>query len=86
MDGLEVLKHWELIAAGVGGIVWLVRLEARSKGNEQAIGRAFGEIAEVRTKHETLNSKTVDELARVREALARIEGILSARAEADRAH
>lgn len=68
--------YWTIIAAIVGLIVWLVRLEGKNSSNEKAIERVEKQVDSLEIKHEQLDSKLVQQLAAVREALARIEGAL----------
>jgi len=68
--------YWTLIAALIGLIVWLVRLEGKLSSNEKTIERVEKQVDTLEIKHEQLDSKLVQQLAAVREALARIEGAL----------
>ena len=77
MDLLSFLNtYWTIMAAIVGLIVWLVRLEGKTSANEKAIERVEKQVDSLEIKHEQLDSKLVQQLAAVREALARIEGAL----------
>lgn len=77
MDVLSFLNtYWTIIAALIGLIVWLVRLEGKHTTNEKAIERVEKQADALEIKHEQLDSKLVQQLAAVREALARIEGAL----------
>ena len=77
MDLLSFLNtYWAIMAAIVGLIVWLVRLEGKTSANEKAIERVEKQVDSLEIKHEQLDSKLVQQLAAVREALARIEGAL----------
>lgn len=82
---------WEAIFSGgislIGVIVWFVRLEGRVNYNEKVneqrseakqaqIDAIKAQFTELRVKHDELDSKIVNELAKVREGLARIEGFL----------
>lgn len=58
----------------IGGIVWLVRLEGKVKHIEHKANEAQKDIDDLRTRHETLDSKIVDKLAEISERLARLEG------------
>ena len=65
------------IGSLVGVIIWFIRLEGRVKACEK-FGDLLGkEIDAVIIKHEALDSRIVEELARVRESLARIEGSMN---------
>ena len=68
--------NWPLISAVIGLVVWLVRLEGKHTANEKAIERVEKQTSALEIKHEQLDSKLVQQLAAVREALARIEGAL----------
>ena len=69
-------SYWPLITAFIGLIVWLVRLEGKGTINERDISRNTMEIEKLNVKHESLDSKVVEQLATVKESLARIEGAL----------
>lgn len=71
-----VNNYWAPISATFGLIVWLVRLEGKSSNNEKSIERIEKQADALEIKHEQLDSKLVQQLAAVREALARIEGAL----------
>ena len=68
--------YWTLILAVGALTVWLVRLEGKHSSNEKAIERIQKQADALEIKHEQLDSKLVQQLAAVREALARIEGKL----------
>lgn len=77
MDVLSFLNtYWTIIGAIIGLIVWLVRLEGKMSANEKSIDRVEKQADALEIKHEQLDSKLVQQLAAVREALARIEGAL----------
>lgn len=71
-----LLNIWPVLAALIGFVVWLVRLEGKTKENETANMRTQKDIDELRIRHESLDSKVVEQLSSVRESLARIEGAL----------
>jgi len=71
----------------LGGVIWLIRLEGRvnyiEKVDEQRSEAKQSQIdalkvgqAEIRTKHEHLDSRIFEEIARLREMLAELKGIL----------
>lgn len=71
MESVQLLINvWPLIAALVGLVVWLVRLEGKALNSEK-------QLDALQIKHESLDSKVVEQLSDVRESLARIEGALS---------
>lgn len=73
VDAIRILADlWPVVLSIVGVIVWLVRLEGKTNQTEKRV-----EI--LQTKHDALDSKTVEQLAQVRESLARIEGALGVR-------
>jgi len=77
MDLLSFINnYWPIMSASIGLIVWLVRLEGKTSNNEKAIERVEKQADALEIKHEQLDSKLVQQLAAVREALARIEGAL----------
>lgn len=65
-----------LILACITGIVWAVRLEGKHNTNAKDIVRLEKEVDSLTIKHESLDSKVVEQLSDVRESLARIEGAL----------
>lgn len=71
-----LLNIWPVLAALIGFVVWLVRLEGKTKENETTNMRTQKDIDELRIRHESLDSKVVEQLSSVRESLARIEGAL----------
>lgn len=80
MSGVDTL-----FAAGVtvvSAVVWLVRLEGKVKAQERLIDALENGIALLREKHENLDSKIVNELTRIRESLARLEGRIAGRDDA----
>lgn len=60
-----------LITSIVGLIAWFVRLEYQVKSQ-------YNQIMELKIKHESLDSKVVERLNKIEQALARIEGFMSA--------
>lgn len=66
----------QVILSGVGLVVWLIRLEGKVLASEKANTETQKDVDALRIDH----SKIADDLARIRESLARIEGgLLSAR-------
>lgn len=77
-----VLKeYFEVVVALVAYVVWLVRLEGMTKQNREAISEVQKDVDQLRTKHEMLDSKIVEQLGAVRESLARLEGKLGIKNE-----
>jgi len=74
-----VSSYWPFILSIVGLAVWLVRLEGKTDGAIKANQETQSDINDLRTRHEGLDSKIVEQLAKVREYLARIEGYFSAK-------
>lgn len=70
MDAIQTISNiWPVVTALIGLIVWLVRLEGKVSQSEK-------QLDALQIKHESLDSKVVEQLADVRESLARIEGAL----------
>jgi len=67
-----------IIGSALGIVIWLIRLEGRVIQGDRDHSETTKQIDILRTKHDSLDSKVVEELARVRESLARIEGALGA--------
>lgn len=66
-----------LILAGVGGIVWMIRLEGRINSIEQKSVELDKKIDKLEVKHEALDNKIVEKLSVIERSLAKIEGRLS---------
>lgn len=58
-------------------LIWLIRLEGKVAFTEKMQAEQSGEVKELRTKHEQLDSKIVEKLSNVEKSLAKIEGRLS---------
>jgi hypothetical protein len=67
---------FQAILAGVGVIVWLVRLEGKIHAVEKANHETQKDVDDLRVRHETLDSEIVEQLSNIRESLARLEGSL----------
>lgn len=71
MEAVQTLVNaWPVFGALIGLVVWLVRLEGKALQSEK-------QLDALQIKHESLDSKVVEQLSDVRESLARIEGALS---------
>lgn len=71
-----VHEHMQELVSFVGFIVWLVRLEGKTTHNEKR-------LTHVEQQVENLESGLVKEMSEVKQALARIEGYLKAKSEAN---
>lgn len=67
---------WPLFLSILGLVIWAVRLEARVTRGDERQGETVKRVDILNTKHDALDSKVVEQLAEVRESLARIEGAL----------
>lgn len=67
---------FQAILAGVGFIVWLVRLEGKINAIEKANYETQKDVDDLRVRHEVLGSSLVIQLSEIRESLARLEGSL----------
>jgi len=75
--GMSGLTEWvEVIGVVVAFIVWLVRLEGKLSYIEKSGNETQKDVDELRIRHEALDVKIVEQLARIRESLARLEGKL----------
>jgi hypothetical protein len=80
MDVIGALYDaWFLVAGVVGLIVWFVRLESRVTRGDERNADNTQRIELLNAKHESLDSKVVEQLSEVRESLARIEGFLGSK-------
>lgn len=73
-----LLQIWPVFLGLLAMVVWLVRLEGSVAHAKELARGCQKDVDELRIKHESLDSKIVEQLAQVREALARIEGRLEA--------
>lgn len=72
---MDLLNNYWQIILSVGGFgVWLVRLEGKSNHNDKRLSHLEVQV-------ENLESGLVKEMSEVKQALARIEGYLKAKAE-----
>lgn len=69
-----ISEYWQAITSIVALVVWLVRLEGKTLNNDKR-------LTHVETQVENLESGLVKEMSEVKQALARIEGYLKAKAE-----
>ncbi len=69
-------KVVEIVLAIVALIVWLVRLEGKVGQNYRLVTEAQKDVDDLRIRHESLDSKIVEQLSQVKESLARLEGAL----------
>ena len=77
MDVLIFINtYWPVMSAIIGLTIWLVRLEGKISECEKHRERLEKQADVLEIKHEQLDSKLVQQLSDVREALARIEGAL----------
>lgn len=70
-----------LFLAGIGGVVWLIRLESEVKFLKavlKAHEKASGErIEKLEVKHDNLQNKIFDKLSLIEKCLSNIEGRLA---------
>lgn len=75
------VQYWPFVLSIIALSVWLVRLEGKTEASIKATQEAQKDIDDLRIRHEGLDSKIVEQLAEVRESLARLEGFFSAKAK-----
>lgn len=73
---MALKDYFEILLAVLGFVVWLVRLEGKTNHVERLALEAQKDVDNLRVKHESLDSKIVEQLGEVRESLARLEGAL----------
>ena len=73
---MALKDYFEILLAILGFVVWLVRLEGKINHVERLAEEAQKDVDNLRIKHESLDSKIVEQLGEVRESLARLEGAL----------
>jgi hypothetical protein len=66
-----------LFIAGLGALIWLIRLEGRVNQVERYVEVLNTAIKAVESSHNQLALKVVEDLGKIRESLARIEGRIS---------
>ena len=70
--------YWPFVLSIIALAVWLVRLEGKTEAALKANEETQKDVNDLRVRHEGLDTKIVEQLARVRESLARLEGYFSA--------
>ncbi len=77
MGALQFITDaWPIFLSLFGLVIWAVRLEGRVNQNDDKQDVSDKRIEALSMKHDLLDSKVVEQLASVRESLARIEGVL----------
>ncbi len=72
---MELLRDfWAIIMAGIGGLVWLVRLEARTFSNETELQRQREQRAEDLKTKATARAETNALLAEIRADVKQLMG------------
>ena len=80
---MALKDYFEILLAILGFVVWLVRLEGKINHVERLAEEAQKDVDNLRIKHESLDSKIVEQLGEVRESLARLEGALGVKKKGD---
>jgi len=62
------------ILSGIAAIVWLVRLEGKTDAAIKANAETQKDVDDLRVRQEMQDVKIVEQLSKVRESLARLEG------------
>lgn len=79
---MNLLSEWlEIVTVAIAFIVWLVRLEGKISYIEKSGIETQKDVDDLRAKHDALDIKIVEQLARIRESLARLEGKLGVKDE-----
>lgn len=73
---MSITDYLQIVLAALALVVWLVRLEGKIAFAERLAVDVQKDVDVLRTKHEGLDSKIIDQLGAVRESLARLEGRL----------
>lgn len=80
MEHVDIIfKAWPVFGAFMALIVWAIRQEGKIKFLDEKVAQITLEHNTLRAEHNALNNSTLQELSKIREALARIEGRLSVR-------
>ena len=81
MMAFDVNLIFEAAAFLVAIVVWLVRLEGRINYTEKSNTRTQKDVDDLRARHESLDSKIIQQLNQLNVAVARIEGSLGIKKE-----
>ena len=73
---MPLRDYFEVLIALLGFVVWCVRLEGKVHAANKANEETQKDVDNLRIKHESLDSKIIEQLGQVRESLARLEGAL----------
>lgn len=73
--------YWPFVLSIIGLVVWLARLEGKTDGAIKSNEETQRDVNDLRARHEGLDSKIVEQLTRVRESLARLEGYFSGKSK-----
>ena len=65
------------IGSVVAGLIWLVRLEAKSNSNQKDLERLEAHLDALVDKHEALESKIIEKLSSIENMVSKIQGRLS---------
>jgi len=76
MLNLSAFEVFSILMVLGGIIVWFVRLEGRVKQIEKDNNETQKDVDVLRVRHEALDSKMMNDLTAIREALGRIEGYI----------
>jgi hypothetical protein len=66
-----------LIIFGIGGLVWLVRLEGKVLGASEKIKDLTAQVVNQEKKHDALDNRIMEKLSFIERSLAKIEGQLN---------
>jgi hypothetical protein len=75
----KVVEHLEVFLTVIGGIVWLVRLEGKVDANEKANTRTQSAVDATNIEVQAINSKVLEKISQIQQAVAKIEGMLEAK-------
>lgn len=78
---MEALPYWIEVLSIIGGaflgaVIWFIRLESRVKYQDKELLRLTIELADIKKKHEDLDTKLMEKLSTIEKTLARICGKL----------
>ncbi len=78
---LNLTPSMDLILVVIGAVIWAIRQEGKISHLADKLNGTQRDVDDLRVRHENLDSKIVQELAHLKESVARIEGYLKAKTE-----
>lgn len=74
-----IVEYWPVITGFLAVVIWGIRLEGRINMHDTLIEDAQADIKDLRIRHEALDSKVLEKISQIQQAVARIEGMLESK-------